>query len=174
MTIEPAEFFELHGFAREALRQFLAAGAEFGRYVGAELKLEAERPACKLAAIQRLMLELNTLTGGPHSATSAERIVETDPAYAAHLETQRQTVVGKNNAATVMESARLRAELLIAVIRAYPSLPEAESLPEFATPAAGTDWEAVARELADKYVVDGQGAPDFLDTVVRNTKGTDL
>jgi hypothetical protein len=71
-----------------------------------ELALEDERPVMKVAAIQRLMQGVNPTNGKPHSASSAESMVELDEDYAAYRAKQRQAVVN-----TIMARARYEAAL---------------------------------------------------------------
>lgn len=81
-----------------------------------ELQLEDERPAQKVAAIQRLMQFANPTSGKPHSATSAEQMVEMDTEYAGYRAQQRQAVVN-----TILAKARYE----VALIAAKAELPEA-------------------------------------------------
>ena len=62
----------------------------------------------------------NPLSGKPHSASSAEAVVETDPEYAAFLKRRRAAAVTKQVAYGRMESARLRAELCRVLLQAAP------------------------------------------------------
>lgn len=77
----------------EAVQYLLERATDYAANRAYELKLEDGRPAEKLAAIQRIMGAPNMLTGKPHSASSAEAIVETDLAYAAYRARQRDAVV---------------------------------------------------------------------------------
>jgi hypothetical protein len=86
--------------------------------VEAEMAGEHRRPIVKLEAIARLMQGPNPLNGKPHSASSAEAAVETDPEYSAHLAEQRQLVRGKIEAQGVFVAARMRAQLAIAALMA--------------------------------------------------------
>ena len=54
-----------------------------------EMRLEAERPVQKHAAILRIMQNQTAPSGKPHSYSSAEALAETDAEYAAFLEEQR-------------------------------------------------------------------------------------
>jgi len=83
-----------------------------------EMRLEAERPIVKYAAVTRIMNSENPLTHKQHSASSAEAIVETDEEYRAHLLNQRNTVHAKNRAWTDAESAFFRANLALAQLKA--------------------------------------------------------
>jgi ABC-type hemin transport system substrate-binding protein len=79
----------------------------------AEMELEDERPAQKSAAVRRLMGTENPETNKPHSASSAEKIVETDGEYAAHRRKQYDAVVEKQRAYGAYEAAKLRARLSV-------------------------------------------------------------
>lgn len=81
--------------------------------------LEDQRPLIKRDAIGRLMQETNPLTGKPHSATSAEAVVESDAIYAAHRRSQRQAEVEKIFARAAYEAAVLAAR---AALTATPVL----------------------------------------------------
>lgn len=105
--------------AETAIEDYEREGGNYAERAGVELDLEAERPMLKDAAIRRIMGEVNPLTDKPHSASSAEKIVEGDAEYRAHLHRQRETVVEKNAAFTRMTAARLRAEMAIALLRSH-------------------------------------------------------
>lgn len=94
-------------------------GRGYAELAAREFDLEAGRAIEKDAAIRRIMEQPNPLNSDkPHSATSAEKIVEADPEYAAYIGRIRDTVREKNHAYTAMTGARLRAELAIAALRA--------------------------------------------------------
>lgn len=80
-----------------------------------EMELESARPLAKSEAVRRIMEQENPDTGKPHSATSAEKVVEADPEYADFLRTLRDVVIQKHAAAAAMEAARLRAKLAVAL-----------------------------------------------------------
>lgn len=75
----------------------------------AEQQIEDERPMAKHAAIHRLMQGTNALTQKPHSASSAEAIVESDEEYAAYLVKRRNAVHHHMTAQAERETRRLRA-----------------------------------------------------------------
>ena len=79
----------------------------------------------KAEAIGRLMNETNPQSreGKPHSASSAEAVVETDHEYKAYLVNARNIVHSKLRAQTAADSARLRAELHIALLKAMAGVP---------------------------------------------------
>ena len=105
--------------ANDAIDTYEHAGALFADLAGEEMDREAQRPVEKDAAIRRLMQTTNELTEKPHSASSAEKIVETDTEYRAALKAQREVVVQKNHAFTRMQAAKLRAEMAIALLRSH-------------------------------------------------------
>jgi hypothetical protein len=113
---------QLSDAADRAISAHTVAGKEYAALCGEELTLEADRAEQKLAAILRIMATTNDLTGNPHSASSAEKIVELDSEYRAYLQRQSNTVVMKNVAFTAAQSARLMAELSIARFRAEAGL----------------------------------------------------
>jgi hypothetical protein len=83
--------------------------------VVAEQTLEDARINIKLAAIERIMSRGdNTLTGKPHSFSSAEAVVNTDDAYQSYLERQREAVrariLARGAYDAVLAAARLAAE----------------------------------------------------------------
>ena len=90
---------EMTNAVRTAARQ-LAEAKEL------EMRYENERPVKKLAAIARVMQFPNVLNDKPHSASSAEAVVETDSEYAAYLTTCRMAV---------MNTIKARAEYEVAV-----------------------------------------------------------
>ena len=99
-------------------------GTEYADLAAQEMDLEAGRSVEKDHAVRRIMEQPNPLNGDkPHSATSAEKLVEGDAEYAAYLRRQRETVHLKNIAFTAMTGARLRAELAIAALRAGEGVP---------------------------------------------------
>lgn len=74
------------GFARN----IVIASQALADAVEKEMMLEDNRHTVKLAAITRIMNSGdNTLTGKPHSFSSAEALVHADVDYAAHLEQLR-------------------------------------------------------------------------------------
>ena len=97
------------------ITQIVEAGEAYGRAVRAEMQIEDERPLAKLEAITRLMALPNALTGKPHSASSAEAIVETDAAYAAYLSAKRDAVVAKITAKVALDVVQLQVRAMIAL-----------------------------------------------------------
>lgn len=100
--------------ADAAIARIEAAAERLAAAHRAIQELEDGRPAEKSAAIRRLMQTENTETGKPHSASSAEKIVETDAEYAAYRRRQADAEVEKHRAIGAFEvaktSARIEAE----------------------------------------------------------------
>lgn len=100
------------------IEAYHTASTKYAECVADEMGLEDRRPLEKQRAVLKIMLETNPATNKPHSASSAEAVVETDPDYMQYRVFQRETVVEKNTAYAAMTAARLRAELGIALIHA--------------------------------------------------------
>lgn len=80
--------------------------------VSAEQALEDNRINVKLAAIDRIMAAGdNQFTGKPHSFSSAEGVVNTDPDYQLYLERQREAVRNRILARGAYEAAIAAAAL---------------------------------------------------------------
>jgi len=99
--------------ATQAIEDYSRAADQYTRHADLEALFEEQRTAVKQGAIQRLMAEVNPLTGNPHSASSAEKVVELDPAYSKHLQLQRETVASKNLWSSRMVAYQLTAQLRI-------------------------------------------------------------
>ena len=93
----------------DALDDYAIAAAKCAEAREHEQRIEDERPMIKHAAIVRLMQGTNALTGKPHSASSAEAIVESDPDYAGYLATRRDAVHQHMLAQAERDVARMRA-----------------------------------------------------------------
>ena len=100
-----------YSVADAAIEDIGHAAEYYARCTREEMELEEQRPALKRAAIARLMQTTNDLTGKPHSASSAEAIVETDTEYAAHRAKQIDAVCRKIEAKAIYESELIRAKL---------------------------------------------------------------
>jgi hypothetical protein len=98
---------------REYEQEIKAAGRVLAVAVADEMALEAKKPLQKSAAIQRLVGSENPENGKAHSASSAEKVVESDPTYAAFLAEVRQAVfqkiVARANYDASVAAARLAA-----------------------------------------------------------------
>lgn len=107
--------------ALDAIEDYTKAGQIYAEAANEEARLEDRRAGQKQQAILRLINgeAVNPTTNKPHSASSAEAVVETDGEYAAYRKTQRDAVLLKNHNFTAMTAARLRAELAIAIIHAF-------------------------------------------------------
>ena len=91
----------------------LAALEEAGHALGSarawEMQLEDLRALVKRDAIERILQTENPLTHKPHSASSAEAIVESDVDYTLHRLNQRVAVIDVDTARGRFEAAKLRA-----------------------------------------------------------------
>lgn len=74
-----------------------------------EAALEDDRAIVKAEAIRRMIGTENPATGKPHSASSAEAVVEQDEQYATHRRAQRDAVLATQRAWGAYEAAKLRA-----------------------------------------------------------------
>lgn len=90
------------------------AAANLADAVVNETALEDGRIAEKLAAIERIMAAGdNVLTGKPHSFSSAEAMVNTDPAYQDYLARQRDAVRARILARGAYDAAVAEARLQV-------------------------------------------------------------
>lgn len=97
--------------ANRAVVDVLTAARQLGEAVSTLQRLEDERPIQKSAAIRRLMQQENPETNKPHSASSAEKVVESDAEYLAHRTRQAEAEVAKHEAFGRYEAAKLTARL---------------------------------------------------------------
>lgn len=89
-----------------------AAAMDLATAVANEQALEDARANVKLAAIERIMKAGdNSLTGKPHSFSSAEAVVNTDSEYQAYLERQRDAVRARIIARGAYDAATAAARL---------------------------------------------------------------
>lgn len=93
------------------------AAKAYGEAQARESELEDDRCFAKRDAIRRIMQLPNDETGKPHSASSAEKVVETDTEYSAFRKTQRDAVVATQLARGRFHAAKLRAELELVVLK---------------------------------------------------------
>lgn len=94
------------------------AGEKLAQAAARELEVHSLRGIKKSEAIVRLIGTPNAETSTesvmkPHSATSAEKVVESDKEYAAHLAACRQSVVDRILAEAELEVAVLSAQLTV-------------------------------------------------------------
>ena len=88
------------------------AAANLADATAAEMRLEDERIAHKLAAIDRIMSRGdNPLTGKPHSYSSAESVVNTDEDYQTYLGKIRSAVHDRIIARGTYDAALAEARL---------------------------------------------------------------
>jgi hypothetical protein len=86
-------------------QDIVQAGSALAAAVVAEMELEARKPSEKSDAVRRLIGSENPETGKAHSASSAEKIVETDRDYADFLATMRDAVAAKIVARAAYDAA---------------------------------------------------------------------
>lgn len=104
--------------ATDFVKDINAAAKNLADAVAHEQTLEDARANVKLAAVERIMKAGdNSLTGKPHSFSSAEAIVNTDGEYQSYLERQRQAVhdriLAKGAYDAAVAAARLGAATLV-------------------------------------------------------------
>jgi len=97
----------MHDYAQD----IVMAGRKLAEAVTAEMELEAKKAGEKSDAIRRLIGSENLETGKAHSASSAEKIVETDRAYADFLATQRDATYKKLVACAEYDAAVVAGKL---------------------------------------------------------------
>lgn len=93
-------------------QDILDRGTELAVAVTRETTLENGRHAVKLAAIERIIKSGdNPMTGKPHSFSSAEAAVSTDPQYANYLENlaqaQHERIMARARYDAAIAAARL-------------------------------------------------------------------
>jgi len=98
------------------IKMIESRGRTLGLAVETEMRLEYIRASLKLAAIGRIIGTENTLTGKPHSATSAEAAVETDQEYADLRLLQRTAARDTYIARSDYEAAKLTARLAVSLV----------------------------------------------------------
>jgi hypothetical protein len=102
--------------AREAIARVRRAGAEYAHAIGQEAALVREKPGRKLDAVLRIMQGENRLTSKPHSATSAEAVVELDAEYREFCRQLTAATCQRELARTDVIAARLEAQLALALV----------------------------------------------------------
>lgn len=90
-----------------------AAAERLAQAMAEELRLHSQKGVEKSAAICRLMGTPNAETDKPHSASSAEKVVESDAEYAAFLAKCRQSIVARVRAEAEYEVAKLGARCAV-------------------------------------------------------------
>lgn len=112
--------FERAGQAHLAIRGITDAAERLAQALRTVQELEDGRCIEKSGAIRRLMQTENPETNKQHSASSAEKVVETDAEYAAYRRRQADAEVEKQRAYGAYEAAKLAARLEIEVFAAEP------------------------------------------------------
>jgi hypothetical protein len=106
-----------HSEARAAIQRVTYAAQAYGEATTAESRLADGRCIAKRDAIKRLMQTTNEETSKQHSASSAEKVVETDAEYMAYRDSERAAVVETIVARGNFHVALLTADLEVALIR---------------------------------------------------------
>lgn len=101
---------------RAAIKAVRTAAQNLGEAKAHEQLLEDGRSLEKSAAIRRLMGTENPETGKPHSASSAEKVVEQDEQYKKYRQIQANAVISSQIAWGDYEVAKLNAALEIALV----------------------------------------------------------
>lgn len=105
----------MHESAQQAIQRVRDAARALGDARAREQYLEDRRPLVKREAIRALMQTANDLTGKPHSASSAEAIVEADPTYMEYRVRQSDAVIATQVAWGEWEAAKLDGQLAVAL-----------------------------------------------------------
>lgn len=104
---------------RRDIDRLIAATADtYAQALARESELHALRGVRKSEAIVRLIGTDNAETGKPHSASSAEKVVESDAEYAAFLKSCRDSVVERIRREAEYEAAKMGAWLVVNSVRA--------------------------------------------------------
>jgi hypothetical protein len=101
-----------------AIDLLVDAGNDLAISTQREMQLADGRALRKTAAIQRLMELENPETKKPHTATSAERVVEADVEYMNYRQVEHAAVVRRIQAEAQLSAAKLRARLAIVMAEA--------------------------------------------------------
>lgn len=97
-----------------AISHLIDAGTVLGLAHAKVMTLEDERPLIKAKCIEAMIGTPNPITNKPHSATSAEAIVEKHTEYWQHRQKQIAAEIHKHEAEANYEVQKLRARLLVA------------------------------------------------------------
>jgi hypothetical protein len=105
--------------ARAAIVRVREAGAGYSLAIAGEAALLQEKPIRKQQAIARLMGTENPLIPGKaYTCTSAEAVIETDPAYLTFAQQITEATCERELARTGLIAARLEAQLALALLLA--------------------------------------------------------
>lgn len=99
--------------AQAAIAHLEYAAEKRANCVAAVMELEDARPLVKSRCIAAMIGTENPETQKPHSASSAEKIVESHPEYAEHRREQIAAEVRKLMAFGEYDAAKLRAQLAV-------------------------------------------------------------
>ena len=112
-----AELRQRMEHAEQALVNYDAAGASLIKATSNLAYAEAERATQKMAAIGRLVEQVNPATGKPFTVSQADDFAQLDPAYAMYKARCLGLQLRKMEAEHALESARLTAIYAEALVR---------------------------------------------------------
>lgn len=104
---------------REAIRAIVTAGERMALAHATVQNLADGRAIEKSFAIRRLMATMNDDTGKPHSASSAEKVVELDAEFMAYRRAERDAEIERHRSIAAFESAKLMGALEVEVYKAW-------------------------------------------------------
>lgn len=102
--------------AVRAIGGLVTQGDELAGATRREMYLQACKAEKKADAIRRIMQTPNEETNKAHSASSAEKIVESDREYRAFLASQCDAVCEKIKAQAMYDAAKLTAQLSVKLV----------------------------------------------------------
>lgn len=102
--------------AVDVIDRITMAGDMLGRAMAREAETQSQKGPKKAEAIRRLMGTPNSLTEKPHSASSAEAVVELDPEYFTFLKECRIAIAERYEAQANYDAAVLRAQLAVKLV----------------------------------------------------------
>lgn len=115
----PTRADDLQATARDAIRRIESTGERVAQAYATVQDLADGRAVEKSAAIIRLMQTTNAETTKPHSASSAEKIVESDAEYSAYRRRERDAEVEKHRAEAAYSASKLTARLEVELYTAF-------------------------------------------------------
>ncbi len=129
------EQLRAHAGRMAAIERVCKAGVRLAEAVEREMLLEARRGIETEAAIKRLIGTPNALTGKEHSASSAEKIKETDAGYKLYDAGRIDSIADRHRAWAEYDAAKLEAQLAVAMATTenateprYVAIPHAKAL----------------------------------------------
>lgn len=103
-----------HPPVEQAISRFMSASIALQHATRVEVEGERRKPVMRRNALLRLVGSLNPLTEKPHSASSAEPLVNDDAEFSAFLRGCTDAVIDRMAAETAVEVTRWHVELAIA------------------------------------------------------------